>query len=42
MSVVEKHYSHLDQEEHGQAKQDLADDFHNLLNGGGKVVKLGK
>ena len=41
-NVVSKHYSHLDDEEHTEHKQDVADYFNDLINGGGKVIKLGK
>jgi hypothetical protein len=41
-NVVSKHYSHLDDEEHTEHKQDVANYFNSLINGGGKVIKLGK
>ena len=39
--VVEKHYSHLDSGETKEKKDQIAERFNNLLNGGGKVINLG-
>ena len=39
--VVEKHYSHLDSGETKEKKDQIAEKFNNLLNGGGKVINLG-
>ena len=40
--VVEKHYSHLDSGETKLRKDQLSNKFNNLLNGGGKVVNIGR
>ena len=39
--VVEKHYSDLDSGERLSRKNEIAEEFENILSGGGKVVKLG-
>ena len=39
--VVEKHYSHLDSGETKEKKDQIAERFNNLLNGGGKVINIG-
>ena len=38
--VVEKHYSDLDSGERLSRKNEIAEEFENILSGGGKVVKL--
>ena len=40
--VVEKNYSDLDRGELAQKRNALAEEIENLLNGGGKLVNLGK